>query len=164
MIDTYAIWKTLHIISAAILFGTGLGIAFFAWFGYRRSLEIGEIDGLRSVLWLTVVADTCFTAPAVVFQLASGLVLMHLASWSLVSTWSVVTLGLFFLVGFLWIPVVVIQILMSREAHRVASVSELSERFHRRFLMWFVLGVPAFLVVIVIFYLMVAKPLPFLAS
>ena len=141
------------------MFGTGLGIAFFAWFGYRRAMEIGEIDGLRLVLWLTVIADACFTAPAVVFQLISGLVLMQLNSWSYTSLWSTATLFLFGLVGALWLPVVVIQILMSREAHRVTSVKDLSARFHRRFIFWFVLGVPAFIIVLGIFYLMVAKPL-----
>jgi uncharacterized membrane protein len=89
---------------------------------------------------------------------------MHLASWPLSSPWSILLFGLFFLVGLLWLPVVVIQILMSREAHRVSSVLNLSARFHRRFNLWFVLGIPAFFVVIVIFYLMVAKPLPHLAN
>ena len=87
MITAYAFWKTVHVVSAAILFGTGLGIAFFAWFGYRRALRIGEIDGLRSVLSLTVIADTWFTAPAVVVQFASGLVLIQLNHWSLGSSW-----------------------------------------------------------------------------
>lgn len=162
--DAYTLWKTAHVISAAVVFGTGLGIAFFAWFGYRRALEVGEIDGLRSVLWLTVVADTCFTAPGVVLQLVSGLVLMQLNSWPLSSPWSVAALVLFGFVGALWLPVIVIQILMSREAHRVTSAKELSARFHRRFTLWFVLGVPAFIVVVGIFFLMVAKPLSLVTS
>lgn len=164
MIDAYILWKTAHIVSAAVLFGTGLGIAFFAWFGYQRALQIGEIDGLRSVLRLTVIADTCFTAPAVVFQAVSGLVLMKMNSWPLASPWSLTVAALFVLVGLLWLPVVAIQIRMSREAQRVASVAELSRRFHRRFKWWFVLGVPAFVVVIVIFFLMVAKLLPLTAG
>ena len=157
--DGYTLWKTAHVIIAAVVFGTGLGIAFFAWFGYRRALKIGEIDGLRSVLRLTVIADSCFTAPAVVLQLVSGLVLMQLNSWPLSSPWSITAFALFGLVGALWLPVVLIQILMSREAHHVASVADLSARFHRRFILWFVLGVPAFIIVLGIFFLMVAKPL-----
>ena len=31
----FAFWKTAHILSAAIIFGTGFGIAFFTWFRYR---------------------------------------------------------------------------------------------------------------------------------
>lgn len=161
MTDTYTLWKTAHIVSAAILFGTGLGIAFFSWFGYRRALAMGEMDGLRAVLRLTVIGDLCFTAPAVIFQFISGLILMDINSWPLLSPWSVTVVGLFILVGFLWLPVVWIQVVMSREAERVQSIENLSPGFHRRFTLWFVLGIPAFLLVLVLFFLMVAKPLAF---
>jgi uncharacterized membrane protein len=76
--DPLVFWKTAHILSAAILFGTGLGIAFFCWFSYRGVMRSGEIAVLRSALRWTVIADACFTTPAVVFQAASGLVLMNL--------------------------------------------------------------------------------------
>lgn len=157
--NAYLIWKTAHIISAAILFGTGLGIAFFAWFGYRRALRVGEIDGLRAVLRLAVLGDLFFTAPAVIFQLISGLELMRLDNWSFTSPWFLTVFGLFVLVGVLWLPVVGIQIGMSREADDVASMQVLSAGFHRRFTLWFVLGVPAFFLVLIIFFLMAARPL-----
>jgi uncharacterized membrane protein len=157
--DVHVAYRLLHVLSAAVLFGTGLGIAFFAWFGYRRALAIGQIDGLRTVLQLTVIADACFTAPAVLLQFVSGIVLMRLNGWSLASPWFLTVLGLFVLVGALWLPVVVIQVRMSRAAARAASVADLGESFHRQFRLWFVLGVPAFLVVLGIYYLMVAKPL-----
>jgi uncharacterized membrane protein len=157
--DAHVLWKLVHLLSAAVLFGTGVGIAFFAWFGYKRAMAIGEIDGLRAVLRLTVIGDTFFTAPAVVMQLASGVILVKLNHWSLASPWAATALGLFGVVGLLWLPVVVIQIRMSREANRAASIGELMPGFHRRYVAWFVLGVPAFLLVIGIFYLMIAKPL-----
>jgi uncharacterized membrane protein len=127
--------------------------------GYRRAMRIGEIDGLRAVLRLTVIADTCFTAPAVVLQFTTGMVLMRLNGWPLDSPWALASIGLFLLVGLLWLPVIVIQVLMSRAADRAPSVAALGPAFHRSFVLWFVLGVPAFLLVIAIFYLMVAKPL-----
>jgi uncharacterized membrane protein len=157
--DAHTFWRLLHILSSTVLFGTGMGIAFFAWFGYQRAMRIGEIDGLRAVLRLTVIADACFTAPAVMLQLVSGLVLMQLNGWALTSPWALAALGLFLLVGALWLPVIVIQVLMSRAANRATSVAALEPGFHRRFMLWFVLGVPAFLIVVAIFYLMVAKPL-----
>jgi len=159
--SAYLAWKLLHVLSSTVLFGTGMGIAFFAWFGYRRAMAIGQIDGLRTVLRLTVLADACFTAPAVVVQFTSGVMLMRVAHWPLFGPWGTTTLALFVLVGLLWLPVVLIQVQMSREAARAESIAALSARFHRRFALWFVLGVPAFLLVIAIFYLMVAKPLPF---
>jgi uncharacterized membrane protein len=161
--DVHTLWKLVHLLSASVLFGTGMGIAFFAWFGYRRAMAIGEIDGLRAVLRLTVIGDTCFTAPAVVVQLASGIVLINLNQWSLLSPWALTVFGLYGAVGALWLPVVVIQILMSREANRSPSIAALKPDFHRRYLTWFVLGVPAFLIVIGLYYLMIAKPLGVIA-
>jgi uncharacterized membrane protein len=159
MSDAHLLWRLLHILSATVLFGTGMGIAFFAWFAYKRAVRIAEIDGLRAVLRLTVVADACFTAPAVVLQFVSGVVLMEMNGWPLDSPWALAVIGLFLAVGLLWLPVIVIQVLMSRAANRAPSVAALGPAFHRSFLLWFVLGVPAFLIVLVIFYLMVAKPL-----
>ena len=153
------LWKTAHILSAAILLGTGLGIAFFCWFSYRAALRSREIAVLRSALRWAVIADACLTAPAVVFQPVSGLVLMHMMGWPLVSPWSVAVWSLYLLTGACWIPVVVIQIRMSQEAERAISIEALPAKFHRMFRWWFRLGIPAFAAVIVIFYLMVAKPL-----
>lgn len=160
MSHAYALWKTVHVLSAAILFGTGLGTAFFCWFGYRSALRSNDIGALRTVLRLTVIADYCFTAPAVVLQAASGLVLMSLLGWPWMSQWSTAAYGLFVLAGACWLPVVWLQIRLSCDAARAPSIGALPVRFHVWFRWWFALGVPAFAAVIVILYLMVAKPLP----
>lgn len=157
MNETYLIWKTAHIVSAAILFGTGIGIAFFAWFGYRYAIKTGDIGGLRTVLRLTVIGDLCFTAPAVVFQVVSGLVLMHFNRMPLLTPWSETVFVLFMLVGAFWLPVVRLQILLDREVRAVNGIGELGEGFQQRFKTWFVLGVPAFLLVLVLFYMMVMQ-------
>jgi uncharacterized membrane protein len=156
---TYLWLKVLHILSATVLFGTGLGIAFFCWSGYRSALRSGEIAVLRSALRWTVIADACLIAPAVVYQPVSGLVLMKKMGWPMVSPWSEAVWALFVLVGACWLPVVAIQVWLRDEAERAESVAALSSRFHRRFRSWFALGVPAFGGVIVLFYLMAAKPL-----
>jgi uncharacterized membrane protein len=158
VIDSYMLWKTAHIISAAVLFGTGFGIAFFCWFGYRAALRSGDVGALRSVLRLTVIADACFTAPAVVFQALSGYMLMRILGWPLLSVWSSVVWSLFILVGCCWLPVVALQVRLKREAETANTMDTLSNAFHRRFRWWFALGIPAFAAVIVIFYMMVAKP------
>lgn len=155
----YAIWKTLHVLTAAVILGTGFGIAFFTWFGYRSALRSKDLGALRSVLRLTVIADACLTAPAVAFQAASGLVLSYQLGWLLVSPWSIAVWSLFALAGLCWLPVLRIQIRLHREARETASVDALSASFHARFRLWFALGVPAFAAVIAIYWLMVAKPL-----
>ncbi len=151
--------KTAHILSAAIVFGTGLGTAFFCWFGYRGALRSRDIGALRSVLRLTVIADACFTAPAVVFQAVSGVELMNYLGWPLASAWSLAVWTLFLLAGVCWLPVLYIQVRLKRESERSASIDALPAWFHAWFRRWFALGIPAFAAVIAIYWLMVAKPL-----
>ena len=157
MSGALALWKTAHVLSAAVLFGTGLGIAFFCWFGYRNAMRSGDIGALRGTLRLTVVADAWLTAPAVVFQAVSGVVLMQLYGWPHLGAWSIAVWTLFLLTGACWLPVVWLQILQWREARDAASTAVLSEAFHRRFRIWFTLGVVAFAAVIAIYWLMVTK-------
>jgi len=157
--EALAFWKTAHVLSAALLFGTGLGIAYYGWFGSRRALRTGDIAGMRLVLRLTVLADAWITVPAVVFQAASGLVLMNLHGWPLTSPWSIAAWQLFALTGAFWLPAVIIQIRLCREAERAPSTAMLRPQFHRWFRLWFALGVPAFTTLVVLYYLMIAKPL-----
>ena len=156
--------KTAHIASAAVIFGTGLGIAFFTWFGYRGALRGGSLEALRSTLRLTVIADACLTAPAVAFQAVSGVVLMNAYSWPLLSAWSVAVWSLFIVAGACWLPVLVIQAKLARAARQAPSTAALPPGFHRMFRWWFALGTVAFAAVIAIYWLMVAKPLPVLGS
>jgi len=155
----YLLVKTLHVLSAAVLSGTGGGIAFFAWFGYRRALRVGQIDGLRTVLSLTVAADSWFTTPAVVIQLLTGLWMMHVNGWSLRSPWALTVLAIYTAIGLCWLPVVVLQWRMNRQAQRAVDVAALGPGFHRRFRCWFALGVPAFAGVLALYGLMLLKPL-----
>ena len=161
MTDTYFLWKTAHVISASILFGTGLGIAFFAWFGYRLAMKTSQIEGLKTVLRLTVLGDLWFTAPTVIFQAISGLMLMHLDGMPLFAPWSVTVFALYVAIGACWLPVVWIQIAMERQARGVKAIGDLTSGFHRYFKAWFVLGVPAFICVVWLFYLMISKMAPF---
>jgi len=152
--------KAAHVLSAAVIFGTGLGIAFFTWFGCRSAMRGGAVEALRSTLRLTVIADACLTAPAVAFQAASGVVLMNAQGWPLSSAWSVAVWSLFVLAGACWLPVLVIQAKLARAAREAASVAALGPGFHRMFRWWLALGAIAFACVIAIYWLMVAKPLP----
>ena len=160
----FLLLKTAHIVSAAIIFGTGLGIAFFTWFGYRSAMREGAIGSLRTTLRLTVVADAWLTAPAVAFQAASGAILMHMHGWSFASAWSTAVWGLFLFAGACWTPVLVMQVRLARAAQLATSTVALPPGFHRMFRWWFALGVLAFASAIAIIWLMVAKPLPVVAG
>jgi uncharacterized membrane protein len=147
------------VISASVLFGSGLGTAFFCWLGYRSAMSRGDIAALRTTLRLTVLADLWLTTPAVVFQAASGVLLMDSLGWSLISPWSIAVWSMFLIVGACWLPVVAIQVSLSKTAIAAISVDSLPGSFHRKFRLWFALGVPAFTLTVILFYLMVAKPL-----
>ena len=153
----YLLLKTLHIIGAAVLFGTGIGIAFFAWFGYRRALRDGSIELLRGVLALTVIADAVFTATAAVIQPVTGAALWYLTvnDWS--HPWIWVVTALYLGVGLCWLPVVVLQMKLSAAARDAATFGALGPVFHRHFKIWFALGVPAFIMMTALIFMMVFR-------
>ena len=154
--DFYLALKFLHVIGAAVLFGTGLGIAFFQFRGGRKENPAAIAATLRTV----VVADYLFTATAAVLQPVTGILLVHLRGVSLDQTWIAASLALYVLIGACWLPVVVLQIRMRDLAQRgvVAGEPALPPRYHRLARVWFWLGWPAFLAMLAIFWLMIAKP------
>ena len=153
----YLALKWLHLLGAAVLLGTGVGIAFFAWFGGRRALCERDLGLLRGVLRLKVTADLVFTAPAAVLQLATGLELWRQSAGASSSPWLWSVLALFALIGACWLPVVWIQIRLRDMAVQATSIERLGAGFHLWFRVWFWLGVPAFLAVLAMFGLMVAR-------
>jgi len=106
-----------------------------------------------------VVADFLFTASAVIVQPLSGIWLAWLIGWPLDTPWILWSIGLYFFVGMLWLPVVRMQMRM-RDLARKAAVqnSALPPAYNRLYHIWFLFGVPAFLAVLAIFWLMLERP------
>lgn len=153
--DLYLVIKTLHIISSTILFGTGAGIAFFMLGSYFTDNLQKKFYASRN----TVLADYIFTAPAVVIQPLTGFWLIQYGGHEWTDLWLVITYVLYGLVGLCWLPVVWIQIqLKTILADCVANATELPARYHKLFKMWFILGWPAFIGLVGVFFLMVFKP------
>ena len=151
---SYLILKYLHVLSAAVLLGTGVGIAFFLFTVCRSR----NIEALRVVSRLVIVADWLFTATAVVLQPVTGIWMMQERGWSFSSHWFVATVALYVVVGACWIPVVALQYRMARLAGEADSFATLSTAFHRAFRLWVALGIPAFIMVLMLYALMVFKP------
>ncbi len=147
--------KWLHILSSTLLLGTGLGIAFFMLLAHRRG-NPALIAGTASTV---VIADACFTAPAVLIQFSTGLWLAQQLGMPLSIFWLKTTLLLFFVVGACWLPVLWLQI-RARNLARTAQATgaALPHAYFRVMRWWFWLGWPAFIAVLVIFWLMVFKP------
>jgi uncharacterized membrane protein len=151
----YLVVKWVHVLSSTLLFGTGIGSAYYM----LRACVSREPRVAHLVAGYVVVADWLFTATSVVVQPVTGFWLAHLAGFPLGSRWIVWSIVLYFVAGACWLPVVYIQIRM-RELARAAAESRgpLPQRFWRFFRIWAVLGVPAFLSLVVVFWLMIAKP------
>jgi uncharacterized membrane protein len=151
----YQLLLLVHILSATLLFGTGLGTAFHGWMAHRS----GDLAAIAVVSRNVVLADWLFTAPAVVVQPVTGVWMARIAGIPLTQGWLALAIGLYLLVGACWLPVVWLQMRM----HRLASIAARSEeafgpQYYAYSRWWFALGWPAFLSVIAIFYLMVFKP------
>ena len=153
--DAYALLKTLHVIGAAVLLGTGGGIAFFmAMANWTRDPRL-----IAHTAGVVVIADVLFTASAIVLQPITGAGLALMAGYDLASGWIVASLILYLVAGGFWLPVVWIQLRLRDLARQAVKARQpLPARYHRLYRVWFAFGFPAFAAVVAIFWLMVAKP------
>ena len=149
----YVLIKTLHIISATVFFGTGLGTAFSMWSANRTH----NTQVIASVAKQVVLADWIFTTPTVIFQPISGAWLAQAAGYSW-SGWIALSLALYVMAGACWLPVVWLQLRMRNLAQAsVLTHQALPQRYWRYARIWFWLGVPAFSAIVAVFFLMVFK-------
>ncbi len=154
--DLYTIIKYVHVISSTVIFGTGLGTAFQMWTAHRR----GDVGAIAVVARNVVRADWYFTTPAVIVQPLSGAAMMHLAGFEITDGWIAASLALYALTGACWLPVVWLQVRAARLAEQAAASGQaLPKAYHDALRLWFFLGWPAFIAVLAIFWLMLAKPM-----
>ena len=153
--DAYLILKTVHVVSATILFGTGMGIAYFFLMGLRS----GDVGSAYFAARATALADMVFTLTAGIVQPLSGFALVHLAGWDPWAPWLVGTYALYGLALACWLPVVWLQLRMRDMAqHAYAEGTALPAPYWRYERWWTALGFPAFGGLLIIYWLMVAKP------
>ena len=151
----YATAKWLHILSSTLLFGTGLGSAFYMFFASRTR----DPRVIAVVVRHVVIADYLFTLTTAIFQPLSGFYLAYLAGIPLGSAWIVWSTLLYLVAGACWLPVLWLQIRMRNMAQRaVTDREDLPPLYWRYFRRWILLGIPAFISLVVVFFLMVAKP------
>jgi uncharacterized membrane protein len=153
--SVYLVLKWLHVLSSVMLVGTGFGSAYFMFFANRSASPAARALVAR----LVVRADWWFTTPAGIFQPVSGLALAHMLGLSLATPWIALALALYVLAGACWLPVVWLQIRMAAMADAAArdgaALPALYATYSRR---WEQLGYPAFIAMLAIFWLMIAKP------
>lgn len=151
----YAWIKILHIISAAVLFGTGLGTAFYMFYVNQQK----NVTLIAKATAAVVVADWLFTATSGVIQAITGFTLVYLKGYSLFSIWVFGSILGYVIAGICWLPVVWLQ-MRCRDLAFMASENKtpLSAEYRRYFTIWWILGIPAFIALVGVFYLMANKP------
>jgi uncharacterized membrane protein len=151
----YFVIKYLHVLGAIVILGTGTGIAFFMLMAHL-SRDPAFIARTAAVV---VLADMMFTLTAVIAQPITGGILMQMSSTTFAERWLVTSLALYAVAGAFWVPVIFMQREM-RDLARVAVEKDqpLPPRYFALFRRWFLFGIPGFGAVMIIVYLMIAKP------
>jgi uncharacterized membrane protein len=107
----------------------------------------------------TVLADFLFTLPAVILQPLTGFWLIEHSGFRWNEPWLLATYALYLAAGACWVPVVFIQIRLRALAEAGRATPEApSADYLRLFRWWFILGWPAFIGLVLVFFLMVLKP------
>jgi len=152
---TYLLLKWLHVLFSTLIFGTGIGSAFYLLVSSLRR-DAALVAGVaRIVVW----ADWLFTATTAVLQPVTGLWLVYMAGFPLGTPWVFWSIVLYVVAIACWLPVVRLQIRMRDLASAAAEHHvDLPPAYWRCFRLWVGLGIPAFLAFMAIFYLMVVKP------
>ncbi|MNK10616.1 hypothetical protein D3C87_286430 [compost metagenome] len=150
----YLTFKLVHVISSTVLFGTGVGSAFYLLCVVLRR----DVHVIAVVSRLVVMADWLFTATTAVLQPLTGLYLVHIMQMPLSTPWLAWSLGLYVLAIACWLPVVRLQ--MRMRDHAIAADragAPLPPQFWRYFAWWVALGTVALAAFLLIFYLMIFK-------
>jgi len=151
----YFTLKTIHIISATVLFGTGCGSAYYMLRAHLSS----DVHAIAVTTRHVVAADWLFTTTSGIIQPITGVWIALHMGWPLTQTWILLSFVLYFFAGACWLPVVWLQYrLRDMAKHAIANETPLPPLYYRYMRIWFVLGWPAFISLVIVFFLMVFKP------
>jgi uncharacterized membrane protein len=120
----------------------------------------GDLHSMAKTNRTVVFADWLFTTPTVIIQPISGFWLVNILGFPLNQPWIILTVVLYIIAGACWLPVVWLQIKMRDLAtEAVIQEQKLDDIYHRYARLWFWLGIPAFVSMVIIYFLMVFKPI-----
>ncbi|MEP1447785.1 MAG: DUF2269 domain-containing protein [Paraglaciecola sp.] len=154
--EHYLFLKLIHILAAVVVTGTGMGIAFFMFMSNRSNNPQAIYVTAKHV----ILGDWIFTTPAIITQIITGMFLMKMQGYSFSAPWFYWVIGLFSFIGLCWLPVLRIQYKLRELAKISVDSNQVSSEFKSLMRTWTLLGVPAFIAILAIFWLMVFKPFP----
>jgi len=154
--EHYLTLKLIHILAAAVVTGTGAGIAFFMFMANRSN----NPQAIYVTVQHVILGDWLFTTPAVITQIITGVYLMNMQGYSFSAPWFYWVMGLFAFIGICWLPVLRIQYKLRELAKVSVDSNQVTPEFKSLMKTWTLLGIPAFTAILAIFWLMVFKPFP----
>ncbi|MDX1368489.1 DUF2269 domain-containing protein [Pseudomonas sp.] len=153
----YLLLKYLHIIAAIFLFGFGMGSYLYLIAASRT----GDARVIAHVTRMVVRFDNWITTPAGLLQLATGYAMVRRAGLDLSSGWLLSAILIFFGVGALWLPVLLLQKRMQVLADQaVIRGTPLGDDFMALYRLWLSIGVAGFSGMFVVVLVMVTKSSP----
>ncbi len=115
---------------------------------------------IAHVAAIVVLADTLFTATAAIAQPITAFLLARTVGWPLTEGWLGWSLALYLFIGIFWLPVVWMQIRLRDLARAARDQSQpLPAAYHQIYRYWFACGLPAFIAILAIMWLMLTKPI-----
>lgn len=146
--------KFIHIISSTILFGTGIGTACIMLYGHLTK----NVQVIAATTRYVVLADWIFTGTSGLIQPITGFGMVYLVGYPWNSLWIIGSILGYIIAACCWFPVVYLQIKIRDFAKKAeATNTPLPPVYFRYFKYWFYLGWPAFISLIIVFYLMTSK-------
>ena len=150
--------KFIHVLSSTILFGTGIGTACTMLYGhYTQNTQV-----IAATTRYVVLADWIFTGTSGFLQPLTGFWMVFLVGYPWTSLWIMGSIVGYIIAACCWFPVVYLQIKMRDFAVAAEqNKTPLPPIYFRYFKYWLCLGWPAFISLIIVFYLMTNKPASF---
>ena len=145
----------MHVVSSTILFGFGAGSAYYFWAAHLTR----DARTIAKVARIVARTDIIATGITGIVQPASGLLLASMSGLDLRAPWLLVAYHLYAVALLCWVPVVWLQFRAAKLAQQAADRDSILSADYRKIVrLWFLLGWPAFLALLAIFWLMIAKP------
>lgn len=151
----YTWLKMIHILGTIVMVGIGSGSVFYKF----RADRGGDLRTIVFANKNVVLADWIFTAPSVIIQPISGLLMARIAGYPLTQNWILLGITFYITAGLCWLPAVYLQIQMRDISFNALTSSQpLPLLYRRMYTVWCWLGVGGFLSVLIVIYVMVFKP------
>ncbi len=157
MLDLIFAIKFVHVLAAAAMFGTALGVALFMLLADRS----GNVSVIAVTARFAVVVELMVMIPAVALQPISGFPLASAVGLALGEFWIVLSLLIYALVAAGWLAVLVLEIRirdLTQEA--VLAGVPLPEAYYGMFRLYTLLVWPTLAAMVAVFALMIWQPRP----